>query len=127
MELKLAIKESKQLLEYKTINATNLSEILSATIRSPTAELKHPNIPGVVLLYHERMPGEPKNENFSIRNYFSNGQSKPIYGTAVFVQVDGLNKVVPMTEATFEKLQKSIKSYEISITKEYINGGVKIW
>lgn len=123
MEFKLAIKESKNILEYKTITATNFREVMATTIRSPTSEIKHPSLPGVVLLYHERMLGEPKDENFSIRNYFSNGQSKPIYGTAIFVQVDGMNKVVPMTEATFEKLQKSIKRYDINITKEYINGG----
>ena len=119
--MNIALKEIKQVVYLKNIENEKLNDFISSKIRAPVSQLKHPTIRGVVLLYHERKPSDPKEENFYLRNFMPDGRvkNKIIYGDAIFVKVDEKGNIQDLNEAEYTKILKSFKNFQI--TKEYIN------
>lgn len=127
MKINVALKEVKQVVRLKEIETETLQNYIKQTIRAPATKLKHPTLKGVFLLYHERKPSDPKDENFYLRNFFNDGKikNKIIYGDAIFVKQDDNEKVINMTDADYDKLLHTFKNFQV--LKEYINAGGNKW
>lgn len=126
--MNIAFKETKQVVTLKNLELEKINDFINSKIRAPVTKIKHPTISGVYLLYHERKPSDPKDENFYFRNFCSDGRikNKIIYGDAIFVKENEDGKLENMNEKEYEKLLKSFKNF--TIVKEYINaGGGNLW
>ena len=119
--MNIALKETKQIVTLKDV--PNINEFIKSTIRAPVNTLKHPTINGVFLLYHERIPSDPKDENFYLRNFMPDGRikNKIIYGNVIFVRKNDSGQIVDLNEKEYEKILKAFKNF--TIVKEYINAG----
>lgn len=116
-KITVALKQRKCTIYTKEINSCELHEFLSNHIRSPIEQVRHPTMNDIVICYHERLPGEPKEENFSI-----GAKGKNIYGDAVFLKTNN-NKVSSLNNEDFQNLLKTFRNYKIEITKQYIKEG----
>ncbi len=118
MEIKIAIKETKNIVTLKSINSLNLREFISSFVHKSTTQIRHPTLNNIVIFFHERKPGESKDENFKI-----NAFNKIIYGPVVFVKTTEDGTILSITNEDYKKILQSFKNFSITVIKEYIKGG----